>query len=339
LARSAEAAVFDVEALRRELETGPLAPVYVFAGGESLFRREGRTLLREKMFPTGDAGMGVIEYEDPPDSREVLGDLKGGGLFSSGRLVLVDPADRLVESKAEALARYAASPADGACLALFVKEWRPKGDLARAPNLRSVSCAGPDKRALPGWLAVRAKRYGKRLDTGVGQLIVETAGEDLDTLDRHLQNLAAYLGEKPNVSSEDVANLVGGDPQRAVWELVAAVVEGSAAKALSLLKLMERHGVEPLMVIGALAAEFSRLWRLKRMMRDGKTDDEILAVLGRQFQFRLKHLKRRAEEIPPRRLLDAHKTLADYDLAAKTGGLPEELLLECLALKLCGGAG
>ena len=337
MARLYRAQVFDVQALRASLEQGEYDPVYALNGEDAFFRMDALRALREKVLGDADPNLCLSEYDTAPDPAEVFERLRTPGLFSASRMVIVDPADQFVSRSAEALARYAASPSSGACLVLAVERWRPKAALKKLPAgaIRVVSCAPLRGSAVTGWVTMRARTYGKRLDSGAARLMIEIAGDTLATLDRHLQNLAAFAGGRGNISCEDVAELVGGDPQRAAWELTSAVVGGRAPRALTVLRQLLLHGAEPIWLIAALAGEFTRLWRVKRMMREGRSDSEIVEAVGVSAG-RLRHVKEEADGMSPRRLLSAHRALLDFDLAAKQSAMPRELLLECLTLSLCG---
>jgi len=309
------------------------------AGEDAFFRMAAMRLLRAGILGDADPALSLLEYDEAPEWAEVVNHLRGRGLFTLRHMVVVDPADRLVAQHAEPLARYARSPSSSACLVLTVARWTAKGPLRDIPNdvLCVVACAPLRRNDVAGWLHARAQAHGRRLERGVAQLMIETAGTDLAVLDRHLQNLTAFLGDRANVSAEDVTQLVGGDPQRATWELVSAVVEAAPTRALTILRQIFRHGAIPLWLISALAAELSRLWRIKRMLRDGRSDAEMLEAVGRQFASRLRHLKRRADAMSPKRLLQAHQAVLEADIGLKTSVMPDELLLECLVLRLCGG--
>jgi len=278
----------------------------------------------------------LLEFDEQTDAREVFDSLRTPGLFAEARMAVADPADRFVAANADRLAGYLAAPASGACLVLAVDSWSPKGELARAASAaKVVSCQPLRGRAVFGWVGSRARERGKRLDRGVAEMLVDAAGNSLSVLDRHIENLAAYVGQRETIGGEDVAQLVGGDPQRQLWELTRAVAAADAREALRVLEQMLRHGQAAAKIIAGLAAEFSRLWRVKRLVRDRASEDELLDAVGRQFRFRLEHMVREADGISPRRLLAAHRTLLDYDLAAKTSAMPEDLLLECLLVRLC----
>lgn len=339
MARKPRAETFDVEALRKSLEAGAPAPVHVLSGEDDFFRNDALRLLKANILEGLDPAVSLTEYEEPPSPAELFDGLRSPGLFAPRRMVILDPADAFASKNADALKDYAKSPAEEAFLVLVAAKWAPDAALKKAAgaNLVAVSCAPLHPRAVPPWLAMRARAYGKRLNSGVAQLMTETAGTNLAVLDRHLQNLATYAGDRADLAAEDVANLVGGDPQRATWELTSAVVAGKPDKALRLLQQMFRRGAVALMVISALANEFSRLWRVKRMLRDGASDEEMLAAIGKHLRFRLVHIKREANAIPPARLLNAQKALLQFDMACKTSAMPDELLLETLVVKLCSG--
>ena len=337
MAKRTRKAPADVNSLRKELEAGKVAPIYVLNGADVFSRTEALRMLRQAALGDADPALCLSEYEDDPEPGDVFDILRSPGLFAAARMVIVDPADRFVGKNAERLAKYAASPSSNACLALAVERWTPKAPLSSAPAaaLHVVSCSPPRGAAVFAWLTMRARHYGKRLNSGAGKMMTEIAGTTLAVLDRHLQNLVAYVGDRPAISAEDVADLVGGDPQRATWELTSAVVAGRAEQAMTVLQQMFRHGVEPVWFVAVLAGEFSRLWLVKRMLRDGAGEAEIHQAVGGSA-FRIKHIVREARAISPRRLLNAHRTLLEFDLAAKRTAMPAELLMELLTLTLCG---
>jgi len=326
----------NVEALRASLEKGEISTGYVLAGAETFFRFEALKALRETLLPEDAAGTGYIEFEGETEPRELFGALRTRGLFAEARMAVVDPAEPFVTSNGDALARYLENPPEGACLVLVLEKWEPKGALKKtAGALTVVSCNKLRGKAVHSWVNRRVRSYGKRLDRGVADLMVEIAGTDLSVLDRHLENLAAYVGERPNITPEDVNDIVGGDPQRATWELTAAVVKADVRAALVILEQMVRQGVAPLRIINGLAFEVSRLWQVKRLIRDGASEDEMLKAIGYGYRNRLFHIRREAQQLHPRRLLSAHRTLLESDLAVKTSSMPDDLLLECLVIKLC----
>jgi DNA polymerase-3 subunit delta len=345
------ASAMGLEQLEAALKAGPAGPAYALDGPEVFLRCAAIRLIRASVLGDEKGGAGLAEFDAEATPDEVFGHLRTRALFSDARMAVIEPADPFVARYAAALARYLDAPSAGACLVLAVERLELKDQLAKAfKNALVVSCDRLRGKAVNAWLRQRARGYGKRLDAGVEDMMIEAVGADLAGLDRHLQNLLTFVGERENVSVQDVEALVAGDPRRASWELLRAILQRKTADALRILDQMLRHGAEPAMVIGALAAEFSRLWQVKRLLRDRAPDGRICEVIEpriksmppsrrreaeERLKFRLPHVKREAEEVSPKRLLAAHPALVEYDLADKTSSMPEDLLLECLVVKLC----
>jgi DNA polymerase III delta subunit len=78
---------------------------------------------------------------------------------------------------------------------------------------------------------------------------------------------------------------------------------------------------------------------LSRLTTGAAGDDRAAAKIREMHPFRAFNLLRAAARYTPAALLDGLHAIHDADLAMKTTGQPEGLILETLALTLCGCRG
>jgi len=326
----------NIAALERSLESGTLKPVYVIYGPEGFLRGEALRLIKQA---TEGEETAVSEPEAAHlDSAGLLDDLRTPALFAPKRLLIVDDAQAFITESGEILAGYAARPAPNATLVLLAEslDRRKKSVKALLKKVARVECPLVKSGAIPSWCIARARIHGKRLEPAAAKLLVDLAGTSLGQLDRHIQGLAVYCNERDAISSRAVADLVGGDHARTVWELVRAITARSAADALRALnRLLREPKVTTPWIIGALARESRDMWQVKDLVEQGHSADEIQTRLGKPAWL-IQRIMKNVGGIHRSRLKSNHRLLLQADVDSKTGGSGDAWILEALVLRLCG---
>jgi len=81
------------------------------------------------------------------------------------------------------------------------------------------------------WIASRAEKAGRTLETKAAQSLVAHLGTDLRTLASELEKLISYVGESSTIKAGDVEAVVGFSPSDNVFELTKVIGSGSKARA------------------------------------------------------------------------------------------------------------
>ncbi|HEX2140427.1 MAG TPA: DNA polymerase III subunit delta [Woeseiaceae bacterium] len=126
-----------------------------------------------------------------------------------------------------------------------------------------------DVRELPRWIALRMRRAGLDPDEDAVRLIADRVEGNLLAADQEVEKLRLLLGEGP-VSAVDVDEAVADSSRYDVYKLVDAAVAGDTARALRILGGLREEGVEPPLVVWALARELRVLARLAASVASGK---------------------------------------------------------------------
>ena len=343
-----------VSELATRLRTGRPAPLYILAGAETFLQREAVTALKERLFGSGEGGAlppGSVTVLDGADATvgDVLEEVSTQSFFAPTKLVLVEDAGAFLKASnvtPEFFEKVAAG-ATAAVLVLMMTTLDRRTALAKAAekagavvDCTPLSTRGPT-RELRTWVRERAAHYGVSLAFGAEDALIERAGVFLASLDQELLKLSLYLadrGPKAPVQPADVEGLIDRSRTILIYELTDAVVQGDRAKALHLDQELSRQGMAPTAILGALGAQFRRLWLIKHRLAEGASVGEACQEAGIAQQFLWERAADASRSRTAEGLAGALHTIAQADriLKGQAGmDLAEDVLVETLIIRLC----
>jgi len=336
------------------IRTGRPAPVCVFAGEETFLQREALAALKARLFGSAEPGA------PPPGSvtvldgavvtvGDVLEEVATQSFFAQAKLVLVESATRFLKAQnigAEFLEKVRAGPTTSV-LALLMTSLDRRTAFARAAEKMTavVDCSplstrGPT-RQLRQWVKQRAVHCSLSLAAGAEDALIERAGVALASLDQELLKLSLYAadrGPQAAIQTEDIESLIDRSRTILIYELTDAVVQGDRRNALRLGQEVYRQGMSAVAILGALGAQFRRLWLIKQRLAEGASVGEAGREAGIAQQFLWERAAEAARSRTVESLARALRDIAQADriLKGQAGvDLADDLLVETLVLRLC----
>jgi DNA polymerase-3 subunit delta len=301
-------------AVRKQIETGKLDPVYLIIGADEA----------EKTALTSEFGLVVEEelrafnvdrfYGGEASAAAIVDGARTVPLLVPKRIVIVSRAELVIvpkrESQAtdqalEALTAYIKAPASHACLVLVAGEIDERRTLSKLllQTASVVQCDGlgnPLEAAT--WLRKAAEAQGMAIDAKAVQLLINRAAGDPMRLRADAERLLLYLAGQRVITTIDVEAIStsahGGGGE---WAVTNAIERGAGAAALRELAAQLDEGVSPYLILGQLA------WCVRTKLDRRQVPRAIEAV----FQ---------------------------TDLALKSSGGDPRILLERLVVQLCCGS-
>lgn len=134
-------------------------------------------------------------------------------------------------------------------------------------------------RELPGWIGARMRGLGLEPDGDAVRLLADRVEGNLLAASQEVEKLRLLLGEGP-VGAADVENAVADSSRFDVYKLVDAAVEGQASRAIRMLGRLRGEGVEPVIVVWALARELRALAKIADGVRGGADLGSALQKAG-----------------------------------------------------------
>jgi len=184
-------------------------------------------------------------------------------MMAEWRVVVLREAQGLSVKGREVLEAAAAKPEPG--LALIVTATIPSGSKAKFyDNLQkkalSVEFASLDALDAPGWVIDLAQReHGLEVDPDAARALVAGIGVDLGTLASEVQKLGAFVGDRKQVTLEDVKAVGGTLPKQDRWAWFDLIAERRFGDALAALPVLLDQGESGVALVIGMGAQLLRV--------------------------------------------------------------------------------
>jgi DNA polymerase III subunit delta len=318
------------------LEPKSIDPFAVCAivGGDGFLQHEvRRALIAVAAGPDDDAAPDVLDGEIT-QLRDVLDAVSEMSLFGSGRrVVVVEDADTLVKIYREGLEEYVAKARSDAVLVLEVSTFPANTRLAKAVAATGliIKCNMPDKgaeltqynRQLKDWLIAVAKcQFNCALGRDAVELLVDLVPPEPGILYQEVDRLSLLAGATNNITSDLVAENVGGWRTRKTWDMIDAAADGRAADALEQLDRLLASGEDPQGLLPQMASTFRKFAMAVRLFDQAERSGRPLSI--RQtveragfHSFKLSDAERQLKQIGRPRGRQIYRWLLAADLETK----------------------
>lgn len=313
----------DAAALARAWEKGEFQRVYLLAGPDTLTRDESFGLLKEKFLgPDGAMNLDLFDGNES-GAGPVLSAASTLPFFGGRRLVALRRADELGTADMNRLADGLGGLPSTNCLVLL---WDERPD-ARGVLVQAAKSAGtvavfwpPFENQIPQWIVDRAGRFQKRMDRTAAQALLDAVGPSLPDLYQEIGKLALYVKEKPAITVEDVAALKGERVSFQFMEWDRSIWLRDRARALDILTVQRNQGETSEGLLPQAIRAIQKLWMAKALGQEHRGQEremfERLRIKSLDVQ---RDLRTALSRWSWDDLLRATDTLADADIAAKTG--------------------
>lgn len=325
-----------------ELKAGTVRNVYCFYGPEAYIRRSAVAKLREKVLMPGLEDMNETVLS-APTAQQVIESCETLPMMSDYRLVIVRDCALAQSGKAKdeaqesaALCEYLPRVPQTTCLLFDLGDGVDKRKklaqaLMKLPG--AVSFDALDDAQLARWMGQTLRPLGKRMDRAACEALAFTSGRDLTMLSGELQKLAAYVGERTDITTQDIEQVATHTAECTVFAMVDAITEGRAQQAFELLGVLLQGGEQRIGILAMITRQYRQMMHLSAMLSERTPQAQQAKLLGVP-SFALNRLSRqvgRRSYASLRACVEAC-VQADYDI--KRGALREEAALEQLMLRL-----
>ncbi|MDQ7038372.1 MAG: DNA polymerase III subunit delta [Aquificota bacterium] len=290
-----------------------------------------------------------VLWGDEIEPEEVFTSLTEGGLFSgSGGSVCVifrfDDLVKRVRRRKKTLERFTSDIRKLETVRVFaiVSGKLPPEELSREPYRTFVSHGDiiladrvPRKKILE---IVRRKfqREGGGIEEDALELLVDLCGGDLMVLRQEVEKILTYAG-KEKITKEVVESVCSPWETGTVFDLIDAVLSRDPERALINLRALERAGIPPLQVQGAVVSYVIRLYTLAVARKRGGDPEKVLDSLGVRHSFARTKMKSYLERVSLQDLRTAVEHLYRNDRAGKVFYTSPEVTLREFILQFTSG--
>lgn len=309
--------------------------LYLVIGEEDLLRDSAVSIIKRAVLDDEGNEFNYEQfYGDEASGADIRNSITAVPVFTARRLVVVKAAEKLSARESETLLDCVKNPVESTTV-VFVSsklDGRLKWSQALTRAAIVVDCSPLRDAHLPAWIAREAAGVGLRLEEAATQLLQEVCGSSLYSVRRELEKLASYVPPDRAVTAADVYQLRGIDPGASVFDLALAIAEGNRGRTLSILARNLEAGEAPLRILGSLAWQYRRIWKVKESLACGGREGEAARNL-RMEPWKVRSFLSRFSEP---QLQSALRRFLEADGRLKGGSSSRpKMILERVLLTLC----
>jgi DNA polymerase-3 subunit delta len=360
---------------RGKKQTGAVS-VHLVHGPAQLLKDRRVAELLEQMLPEEDRELGTVHCDPDEGGLDgIIGAIRTPSMFASQSVVIVRPVEALSADEQGRLAEAARGLAPGTTLLLVTGPEEGGGRRSGPPVAAALrkaitevgqihSCQAPREWDVPKWLVAEAQALGKRLTPAVAQQFVARAGHDMGRLRMELEKLATYMGDRADITADDLVAVVSAEPEHTIFELVDAIGNRQPVQAMRMIAVLLPGGATgapgdrasaALGAIGMIARQLRLLWQARMLLdrrfsldRPSAIPADVAAMLPEDHNilktlkshgFLAKRYAAQARRFSSDELAKALERVAEAEMALK-GQLQgasgdQQLALELMIADLC----
>ena len=281
----------------------------------------------------GEAAQVVSLNGDEHGVSKGLEELAALSLFGERKIVVVDGVDKASKEELAALSRYVARPSKGVFLVLGASLMRPlkevieggKREMVILDLLKEKPWERSERKMQ--WLRGVAKRAGKGLSGEVLDFLLAEVGEELLNLEQEVGKLITYVGERPEVSLEDVRALCSGGAKPKLWKVAEELVWDLSREALGAVE----SATDLFMLFPQVRGQLQTGLKLHGCLERG---EDFKSVVPRAFPKTMEKYKRLLRVRSEVFFREGLRALFKCELMAKNSGHSPEFIWEHLCCKL-----
>lgn len=333
------------DTFKNMLKSGKLAPVYIILGDDSYLKSMYVDKI-SKMTADKDDIFNYSKFGADCDLQEVYDALSQLPVMADKKCIILCDYDfeHCSKSDFDKLCLLAKDGNDTAVLIIWFDSIDV--DVKKSAKFKKLAsscekCGGEavvlNHRRIPElvkMLTDGAIKRGCKMEPAAARYLVETAGDDINTLVNELDKLCCFM-PSGIITKSDVDFVCVKTPEASVYNLSKQILARNAEQALKTLDELFFMRLEPMMILYTVSSAYVDMYRLFVCRKSGKkTGDaaELFGYKGREFV--LDRAARELSGLDFKKLSLSFDALIDADRRLKSFGADERIILEQLTIRL-----
>ena len=257
-----------------ELKQG-LKPCYLLFGDEPQQKFSMVNALRAKARQNGFDERTVLVADKEFNWNQLYEVTQSLSLFSNAQLVELElPSGKPGTEGSKALQEIA--PLLGPDTLLLVHGPKIGKDIQKAKWFKALDAIGVfsicyplEGKQLHSWIAQTLKAFDLHADQSCVQLIADFTEGNMMAAYQEMEKLAlVYAGQ--TIERAQMESIIVDQSRFTVFQMVDVMLGGDQQRCIKMLYRLESEGIEPTIVVWALAREWQLLWKLKKQLSQGE---------------------------------------------------------------------
>ena len=322
-----------MQTINEDIKNGTFRRVYLLYGDEDYLKLQYKNKLLRALVTEGDT-MNFSRFEGKEAQVPALIDLaETMPFFAEYRVILVEDSG-FFKNAAPQLAEYLPDMPETTCMIFIEKEvdkrcktYKSLKDIGRMVEFKT-----PDEKMLTRWVLTVLQKNGKKLTQPTMQLFLEKAGNSMGNIDRELEKLICYVGDREIIQMDDVEEICTGQTENRIFDMIHMMAEKRQKEALELYYDLLALKEPPMRILFLLVRQFNILLQVKTMVAAGMEQNQIADRAGLR-SFTIRRYRSEAGHFSVQKLKEALRDCARAEEDVKTGRLDDRLSVELILVK------
>ena len=330
----------NLEKILTDIKNRKFKPVYWLEGEEEFFIDQVISYAEHHILNEAEAGFNLsIFYGKDTSWTDLLNSCRKYPMFSDLQVVILKEAQGMKDI--DKLEGYIEKPLTSTLLFVAYKNKKVDGRTKLAKLLKDKAVVLTSKKLydneLPEWTNNLVKSKGYTITHKALLLLIDHIGNDLSRLNNEINKLVLNLGERKNITDDDIENFVGVSKEFNVFELQQAIATKDLYKAVRIIQYFEANPkAAPIQLIfPSLYNFFSKVQMIYGL--PSRDDNSIANVLGMKSTFFVKDYKQAATRFSNSEIEKLLLLLHQYNLkglGVNDAGSSDARLLKEMVVKM-----
>lgn len=334
--------------LKKELQSGTLAPVYFLYGEEHYLIRHYVNRIIQKTV-TANAEFNLDEYDEKVPLQQIYDSAMAFPLMSERKCVSVCdlPVDELTQADFRVLTEMVAQPNPTTVLLFWFETVdipqkgmpdRLKKLLAAVEKGGGIAVCFPHKSEseIVTLLCDGASKRRCRMQPTTAKYMISLCGESLFLLVNELEKLCAYAADGNGViTNETVDAVCSRTVEASVYGISRALFANRLPEALKLLDDLFFMRTKPVYILSGLSDSYIDIYRVMAAQKAGMTKQQVAQQFGYGGRaFRLDYAERYVKQMRSESVFFSLQAIAEADSRLKGSRENPQTVIESLLVTL-----
>ena len=322
--------------LDQQLEKGQVSPLYFIMGPEIFLVQESLRMIQSHVLSPEALDFNYeVFYVNRASVEAMRSAVETLPIFSKKRVVVCEEAQNLKESDWKLIEPIVMNPVS-TCVLIFISrelDKRRKITKQLMSYCTMVSAQTPKESEWPVWIKWMGQKKGLTFSATALELLKNQAGYHLIVIKNEIEKLAQFLGDKKQVSIEDVLKVVPRTRPENIFALSRAIGQRKLSAALLCWTRLLEDNQSILSALALITRHIRILARIKEGVKKGHTHKVLCQHAGVPF-FVIHDYIQEASLWTEHKIMSVMEILLEADRTIKSSGATSVWMENCI-IKAC----
>jgi DNA polymerase-3 subunit delta len=202
-------------------------------------------------------------------------------------------------------------------------------------NMGAIACYHDEQASIKRLILTNLREVGFSIEAPALEFMENAIAGDRMLILKEIEKLITYMGDKKNISLNDVSAIIGNNNVVTIDELCQAVANRNSMTSSSILKTLFAENISAIAILRSLSKYFTRVYQVKFAISQGSSINAAMGILSPPVFFKnIDSFQQHVKSWSLQELAESIKMLVAMEAKCKKTGTPTEILCQHEILNL-----